>query len=81
MDRAQADAWKRIVDFSHRHSDAKLCMQLGHAGRKGSTQVGWERMDDPLDEVLHGPNWDLVAPSPVAVSRRRQRDAARDDAA
>ena len=64
--RAQADAWKRIVDFSHRHSDAKLCMQLGHAGRKGSTQVGWLKMDDPLDEVLHGPNWDLLAPSPIA---------------
>ncbi len=64
--RAQADAWKRIVDFSHRHSDAKLCMQLGHAGRKGSTQVGWEKMDDPLDEVLHGPNWGLFAPSPIA---------------
>ncbi len=64
--RAQADAWARIVDFSHRHSDAKLCMQLGHAGRKGSTQVGWEKMDDPLDEVLHGPNWGLFAPSPIA---------------
>ncbi len=63
--RAQAAAWKRIVDFAHRHSDAKLCMQLGHAGRKGSTQVGWERMDDPLDEVLHGPNWGLFAPSPL----------------
>ncbi len=64
--REQADAWRRIVDFSHRHSDAKLCMQLGHAGRKGSTQVGWEKMDNPLDEVLHGPNWDLYAPSPIA---------------
>ena len=64
--REQAAAWRRVTDFAHRHSDAKLCMQLGHAGRKGSTQVGWERMDDPLDEVLHGPNWDLVAPSPLA---------------
>ncbi len=62
----QAHAFKRIVDFAHSHSDAKLCMQIGHAGRKGSTQVGWEKMDDPLDEVLHGPNWDLYAPSPVA---------------
>lgn len=61
----QANAWKRIVDFGHRHSDAKFCMQLGHAGRKGSTQVGWEKMDDPLDEVLHGPNWGLFAPSPL----------------
>ena len=64
--RDQADAWRRIVDFSHRHSSAKLCLQLGHAGRKGSTQVGWEKMDNPLDEVLHGPNWDLLAPSPIA---------------
>ena len=63
---AQAVAWQRIVDFSHRHSDAKLCLQLGHAGRKGSTQVGWEKMDRPLDEVLHGPNWGLFAPSPIA---------------
>ncbi len=62
----QAAAWRRITDFAHRHSDAKLCLQLGHAGRKGSTQVGWEKMDDPLDEVLHGPNWDLIAPSPLA---------------
>ena len=64
--RAQAAQWKHVVDFAHRHSDAKLCMQLGHAGRKGSTQVGWERMDDPLDEALHGPNWDLYAPSPLS---------------
>jgi anthraniloyl-CoA monooxygenase len=64
--RPQAAAWKRIVDFSHRHSAAALCMQLGHAGRKGSTQVGWEQMDNPLDEVRHGPNWDLVAPSALA---------------
>ncbi|MEO8938876.1 MAG: bifunctional salicylyl-CoA 5-hydroxylase/oxidoreductase [Burkholderiaceae bacterium] len=63
---AQADAWQRIVDFGHAHSAAKLCMQLGHAGRKGSTQVGWEKMDNPLDEVLHGPNWGLFAPSPIA---------------
>ena len=62
----QAAAFKRIVDFAHRHSDARLCMQLGHAGRKGSTQVGWEKMDDPLDEALHGPNWDLYAPSALA---------------
>ncbi len=64
--RAQARAFGRIVDFVHRHSDAKICLQLGHAGRKGSTQVGWEKMDDPLEENLHGPNWDLVAPSALA---------------
>jgi len=58
---AQRDAFKRIVDFCHAQSGAKLCMQLGHSGRKGSTQLGWERMDHPLESG----NWDLVAPSPL----------------
>jgi len=58
---AQRDAFKRIVDFCHAQSGAKLCMQLGHAGRKGSTQLGWERIDHPLASG----NWDLVAPSPL----------------
>ena len=61
---AQRDAWKKIVDFCHAHSKAKLCLQLGHAGRKGSTQLGWDRMDHPLVEG----NWDLVAPSPLPYS-------------
>jgi anthraniloyl-CoA monooxygenase len=59
---AQRDAFKRIVDFCHANSKAKLCMQLGHAGRKGSTQLGWERMDHPLETG----NWPLVSASPVA---------------
>ena len=58
---AQRDAFKRIVDFCHAHSKAKMCMQLGHAGRKGSTQLGWERMDYPLEQG----NWPLVSASPL----------------
>jgi anthraniloyl-CoA monooxygenase len=58
---AQRDAFKRIVDFCHAQSPAKLCMQLGHSGRKGSTQLGWERPDYPLASG----NWELVAPSPL----------------
>jgi len=58
---AQRDAFKRIVDFCHAHSKAKLCMQIGHAGRKGSTQLGWERMDHPLDQD----NWPLLSASPL----------------
>jgi anthraniloyl-CoA monooxygenase len=58
---AQRDAFKRIVEFCHAHSRAKLCMQLGHAGRKGSTQLGWERMDHPLDAG----NWPIVSASPI----------------
>jgi anthraniloyl-CoA monooxygenase len=54
-------AWKRIVEFVHARSDAKIALQLGHAGRKGSTQLLWEEMDMPLK---HG-NWPIVAPSPL----------------
>ena len=43
-------AWTRIVDFVHRHSEAKICLQLGHAGPKGSTRLGWEGMDEPLED-------------------------------
>ena len=44
-----------------RNSKAKLCMQLGHSGRKGSTQLGWERMDHPLERG----NWPVVSASPI----------------
>lgn len=60
--------WKRIVDFAHAETDAKVCIQLGHSGAKGSTQLGWEEIDAPL---LDG-NWDLMAPSDVAWSERNQ---------
>ena len=73
----QMRAWSRIVDFVHAHSDAKICLQLGHSGLKGSTQVGWEDMDAPLPDG----NWELIAPSPVAWSARNQipRAMTRDD--
>ena len=58
---AQRDAWRRIVDFAHTHGRAKLCMQLGHSGRKGSTQLGWEEEDRPLPSG----NWPTLAPSPL----------------
>ncbi len=64
----QEAAWKRIVDFVHRHSESKFGLQLGHAGPKGSTKVGWEGMDEPLD---HG-NWDIVGPSAVPYSPNNQ---------
>jgi anthraniloyl-CoA monooxygenase len=55
----QRAAWQRIVDFVHAHSRAKFCLQLGHAGRKGSTQLGWQKADAPLPDG----NWPLLAPS------------------
>ena len=59
----QEREWKRIVDFTHAHSRAKLCMQLGHAGRKGSTQLGWEEADHPLPNA--DDNWPLYSASPI----------------
>ncbi|ROZ72391.1 bifunctional salicylyl-CoA 5-hydroxylase/oxidoreductase [Ramlibacter sp. WS9] len=57
---AQRDGWKRIVDFVHVNSDAKIAMQLGHAGAKGSTRVPWEGEDQPLAQD----NWALISASP-----------------
>lgn len=57
----QEAAWKRIVDFVHAHSNTKIAMQLGHAGRKGATRLMWEGMDRPLTEG----GWPLLAPSAI----------------
>ena len=53
--------WSRIVDFVHRHSQAKICMQLGHAGRKGATKLIWDGMDEPVEEGA----WPLIAASAI----------------
>jgi anthraniloyl-CoA monooxygenase len=55
----QAAAWKRIVEFVHATTSAKFGLQLGHAGRKGSTRVAWEGIDQPLDDG----NWPLISAS------------------
>jgi anthraniloyl-CoA monooxygenase len=57
----QQNAWKRIVDFVHTHTDAKIALQLGHSGRKGSTRRGWEGIDLPLDSG----NWEVLSASPI----------------
>jgi anthraniloyl-CoA monooxygenase len=59
-----AAAWKRIVDFAHANSKTKLCLQLGHSGGKGSTRVGWEGNDVPLDAG----GWPVMAASDVPWS-------------
>jgi anthraniloyl-CoA monooxygenase len=78
-------AWRRIVDFVHEHSRAAIGCQLGHAGRKGSTQLLWVAEDQPLPEG----NWPLIAPSPLpylpGISQvpremtRADMDAVRED--
>src|SRR5690606_6434619 len=53
----QAKGFKRIVDFVHRQTQAKVGIQLGHAGRKGATRVAWEGGDEPLGEG----GWPLIS--------------------
>jgi anthraniloyl-CoA monooxygenase len=55
----QRDAWRRVVDFVHGWSQARIGVQLGHSGPKGSTKLMWEGIDEPLPED----NWPLVAAS------------------
>ena len=81
----QGQAFGRIVDFVHANSDARIGIQLGHAGRKGSTQLGWQQMDHPLPDG----NWPLLSASalpylqgisqtPRAMTRE-DMDRVRDD--
>jgi anthraniloyl-CoA monooxygenase len=65
-DPSHEQAWKKITDFIHNETDAKVCMQIGHSGRKGSTQLGWEEMDAPLFDG----NWPLMSASAIAWSDR-----------
>lgn len=61
-------AWKRIVDFVHANSKAKICLQLGHSGAKGSTRLGWEGDNQPLVDG----NWPVMAASAVPWSPANQ---------
>jgi anthraniloyl-CoA monooxygenase len=77
-------AWRRVVEFVHRHTWAKIGHQIAHAGRKGSTRLAWEGMDEPLASG----NWPILSASPLPwfphsqVPRemnRRDMDQVRDD--
>ncbi|MBV8528280.1 MAG: bifunctional salicylyl-CoA 5-hydroxylase/oxidoreductase, partial [Candidatus Dormibacteraeota bacterium] len=61
-------AWRHIVDVVHERSTAAIGLQLGHSGRKGSTQFMWEAMDEPLPAG----NWEVSAPSPIPYSSLNQ---------
>ncbi|MGZ4476995.1 MAG: bifunctional salicylyl-CoA 5-hydroxylase/oxidoreductase [Nocardioidaceae bacterium] len=58
----QRDGWRRITDFVHQQTAAKIGLQIGHSGGKGSTKLMWEGIDQPLDAG----NWPVAAASPVA---------------
>jgi len=57
----QEAAWRRVVDFVHANSASKICLQLGHAGRKGATKLMWDGIDRPLDEG----GWEVFSASPL----------------
>jgi anthraniloyl-CoA monooxygenase len=71
------DAWRRIVDFVHRHTEARIALQLAHAGRKGSTRRMWDGIDEPLPEG----NWPLISASPLPYLPHSQvpREMTRED--
>ena len=57
----QEESWRRVAAFVHDRTRAKIGIQLGHSGRKGSTKLMWEGLDDPLPDG----NWEVCGPSPV----------------
>ncbi|MBC3191159.1 bifunctional salicylyl-CoA 5-hydroxylase/oxidoreductase [Pseudonocardia sp. C8] len=73
----QRDAWARVVRFVHDRTDAKIGAQLGHSGRKGSTKVMWEGIDEPLESG----SWEILGPSPIRYRPDSQvpREATAED--
>ena len=69
-------AWRRLTDFVHAETEAKICCQIGHAGRKGSTRLGWEGMDKPLEAG----NWPLLSASAIPWSNNNAVPKAMDRA-
>ena len=69
-------AWRRLTDFVHAETQARICCQIGHSGRKGSTQLGWEEMDAPLADG----NWPLISASAIPWSPRNAVPRAMDRA-
>ncbi|HEX5581132.1 MAG TPA: bifunctional salicylyl-CoA 5-hydroxylase/oxidoreductase, partial [Gemmatimonadaceae bacterium] len=75
--------WRRVVDFVHQWTPARICLQLGHSGRKGGTRLPWEGADFPIPDLA----WDRVSPSPLPYNEhipapremtRADMDAVRD---
>jgi anthraniloyl-CoA monooxygenase len=72
----QARGWRRVVDFVHGNSGAKVGIQLGHAGRKGATKIAWEGIDQPVTEG----EWPLISASAIPYLKHSQVPKAMDRA-
>ncbi|WP_411889156.1 bifunctional salicylyl-CoA 5-hydroxylase/oxidoreductase [Yoonia sp. SDW83-1] len=75
-DPAHEAAWARLNHFIHTETEAKTCCQIGHSGRKGSTRIGWEGMDQPLADG----NWPLLSASDTPWSADNAAPKAMDRA-
>ena len=62
------EAWKQVVEFIHRHTRAKVAIQLNHAGRRGSTRSRVYGLDRQLREG----NWLLFSASSIPYSPSNQ---------
>lgn len=73
----QAAEWKKICAFVHKNSQAKICAQIGHAGRKGATKLAWDGIDQPLESD----DWDIISASPIPYLENSviPREATRED--
>ncbi|MDQ6738572.1 MAG: FAD-dependent monooxygenase, partial [Gemmatimonadota bacterium] len=73
---AHSNAWREIVDFAHAESHARVCLQLGHSGRRGSTRLPWEASNESLDD-----GWETIAPSAVPYTPEMEtpHEMSRDD--
>jgi len=71
------EAWRRIVSFVHGYGRSAIGAQIGHSGRKGSTKLMWNGIDEPLPEG----NWPVMGPSPIPYSEANQvpREMTRED--
>ena len=74
----QMAAWKRIVNFVHRHTQAKMCLQIAHAGPKGSTKKPWESAID--DDPITDGGWEIISPSAHPYAPHCQTPRAMDRA-
>ncbi len=74
---SHADAWRSIVDFAHAESDARVCLQLGHAGRRGSTALPWVASNESLTDN----GWETIGPSaiPYTPAMKPPREMTRRD--